>query len=192
MMTKGQFEMSIMPNGGWKNVGWLHKAYIQGPFMRHLILLLLLTITFGAAASAQQWTDYLSGPFHRPTVEVDEFGNLRAPLQMYEDGRIETSIPDFTGTYESVMRPAAFKEKGDYSFILYVYHKDSHKTSRTLVSGNAQTGEIQIDTMDDLGGLFGPVLKFHHNKGMPLPVDRTVLAYMKLMVYLKEAEGRVN
>lgn len=188
-MAKGKFEMSIMPNGGWKNVGWLHKAYICEPFMRYHILLLLLAITFGAAASAQNWTDYLNGPFHRPTVEVDEFGDLRTPLQMYQDEKVETSIPDFTGTYESVMRPTTFKKNGDYSFILYVYHKDSHKTSRTLVTGNAQTGEVQINTMDDLGGLFGPVLKFHHNKGLPIPVDRSVLAYMKLMVYLHETEG---
>lgn len=158
--------------------------------MRKIIMISALLLGFAVNAAAQNWVDYLNGTFHRPTLAVDEYGNLQPLLLMYEDARVEASIPDFTGTYDSITKPALFKRTGDYMFILYVYHKDNHKTSRTLIAGNAQSGEIHVHTMDDLGGLFGPVIDYHGNKGLPLPVEKTVLAYMKLMVYLHESEGK--
>jgi len=151
-----------------------------------LPILLLMSLS---PLHAQNWMDHLDGPFHRPTEAVDEFGNSLPPLLVYKDEKVETYIPDFTGTYDSITKPALFKQDGEYEFIIYTYYKDTHKTNRSLVVGNAQTGEIHLHKMDQMGGLFGPVVDYHKNKGLPHYLDQTILAYMKLMVYLHKTEG---
>lgn len=149
----------------------------------------ILLLISGGYVHAQSWEDHLDGPFHRPTEAMDEFGNSLPPLLLYKDDKAETYIPDFTGTYDSVTRPALFKQNGQYQFIVYTYYKDTHKTNRSLVLGNAENGEIHLHKMDQMGGLFGPVVDYHKNKGLPHYLDQTILAYMKLMVYLHKTEG---
>lgn len=139
--------------------------------------------------SAQTWTRFLNGSFHRPTLLMDESGNFLPPFLLYQDHKVETYIPDFTGTAESQTRPAQFKRNGQYEFILYTYSKATHKTNRSLIVGNAETGEIHLHQMDATGGLFGPIVDYHHNTGLPQYLDHSILAYMKLMVYLHETEG---
>lgn len=153
-----------------------------------LLAVVLLGVT--ASAAGQDWIGYLNGTFHRPTMAVDEFGNVLPPLLLYKDTTVEMYIPDFTGTDESQTRPASFKGNGQYEFVLYMYMIDTHKTNRSLVVGNAESGEIHVHTMDTTGGLFGPVIDYHHNKGLSHRLDQTILAYMKLMVYLHGTETR--
>ena len=111
-------------------------------------VLLMLAINAGAQ---EEWFHYLNGPFHRPTVAVDEFGNLLSPMLVYHDKDEEVYIPDFTGTDESRTRPAAFKHNGQYEFVIYTYYIASHKTNRSFVTGNAESGEIHLHKMDALG-----------------------------------------
>jgi hypothetical protein len=180
---------------GHSNDGWAIRqisgtADSGGPQMRRATLLVVVLWGVTSSAAAQNWIDYLNGTFHRPTMAVDELGNALPPLLLYKDTTVEMYIPDFTGTDESQTRPALFKRSGQYEFVLYMYMIDTHKTNRSFIVGNTESGEIHVHTMDATGGLFGPVIDYHHNKGLSHRLDQTILAYMKLMVYLHSTETR--
>lgn len=177
----------------------LQFAYTRIPAFRYILLgelqmrkvVLLSGLLFGIATSvsAQAWYDYLNGPFHRPTVAFDEVGDNPIPLLMvYADKEVEMSIPDFTSDHGLVERPAAYKTYGTYGFVLYTYFKDSYKTNRSLITGNIRTGEVSYHSMDSMGGIWGPLIKYDRDNRLPPKLDAAVSAYVQLLDSLSNSK----
>jgi len=109
-------------------------------------------------------------------------------LIIYRDSHVEMSIPDFTTDYGLVERPAVFTVSGTYTFMLYTYYIDSFKTNRSLVTGNARTGEVSYHSMDDMGGIWGSLIRYDKNNPLPSHLAAAVSAYVKLLNSLADSK----
>jgi hypothetical protein len=106
--------------------------------VKNVARLTILMVILGTSSFSQQFTmsgpEFVkSGPFGRPILVMDDYGNWSIPISIYKDSEVETFVPDITRAGWVQWNVEQFRKTGTFSTRLYAFFKNDHVCRRVFI-----------------------------------------------------------
>ena len=86
----------------------------------------------------------IGGPFGEPRMVMSEGGEWSYPIKVFANSEVETFVPDITSPGWVSWHVAEFVQSGTYVTYLYIYHRNSHRTSRETINVDTRSNSAII------------------------------------------------